>query len=113
MHEMSLAEGVLQIVEEAAAASGFRRVRKVSLAIGRLAAVEPDALRFCFESVARGSIAEGTALEIVEVAGSGWCGQCARMVPMAEAVAACPHCGNWRLRPSGGTEMKVTSLEVD
>ncbi len=46
VHEMALAESVLQLVDQTAAREGARRVRRVVLEIGRLAAVEPDALRF-------------------------------------------------------------------
>ena len=50
MHEMSLAMGILQIVEEAAREQRFGRVRSVWLEIGDLAAVEADAMRFCFDA---------------------------------------------------------------
>lgn len=113
MHEMSLAEGVLQIIEEAAEEDGFERVSTVRLEIGQLAAVAPDALRFCFEAAVRGSLAEGATLEIVEVPGSGWCGECAATVPMPEIIAACPYCGNCQLQATGGMEMKVISLDVE
>ncbi|WP_153111831.1 hydrogenase maturation nickel metallochaperone HypA [Propionivibrio limicola] len=113
MHEMSLAEGVLQIIEETAEVEGFQAVRKVTLEIGQLAAVEPEAMRFCFDAAMRGSLAEGAELEIVEVPGSGWCVECATTVPMPEIIAACPYCGNCQLQATGGMEMKVTSLEVE
>ena len=71
MHEMSLAEGIRQIVEEAGRERGFRKVRTVVLEIGQLAAVEPDSLRFCFDLVMRGSVAEGAALQIDSLPGRG------------------------------------------
>ena len=113
MHELSLAENVLQMIEETARTGGFRRVRKVFLEIGQLATVEPDAMRFCFDAVVRESIADGAELEILEVPGRGWCGQCAASVPMPEIVAACPNCGGFGLQATGGMELKVTSLEVE
>ncbi|MDP2808991.1 MAG: hydrogenase maturation nickel metallochaperone HypA [Rhodocyclaceae bacterium] len=69
MHEISLAEEIVQTIEEAARREGFGRVRTVFLEIGRLSCVEPDALAFCFESVALGSVAEGARLEIAELPG--------------------------------------------
>jgi len=74
MHEMSLAMGVLQIVEEAARAQRFRRVRSVLLEIGELSMVEAEAMRFCFDAVSRGTLAEGAVLNVVEVATTGWTG---------------------------------------
>lgn len=113
MHEMSLAEGVLQIIEDAARSQKFSRVKTVILEIGKLGSVEPDAMRFCFEAVMHGSIAQGAALEIVELPGSGWCMQCAMNVPMDEKYGACPQCGSYQVQPVSGTEMRVKELEVE
>lgn len=113
MHEMSLAEGVLQLIEDAAARDGFRKVRSVWLEVGQLAGVEVEAMRFCFDAVTRGSVAEGARLEIVAAPGAGWCMSCMREVPMAETLAACPVCGGFQLKVIGGTEMRVKELEVE
>lgn len=113
MHEMSLAEGVLQIIEEHAARAGCARVKTVWLEIGALSGVESEAMRFCFDAVTRGSIAEGAALEIVAVAGTAWCMQCNQQVEVAERYDPCPRCGGYRLQVQGGTEMRVKELEVE
>ena len=113
MHEMSLAEGVLQIIEESARSQGFARVSRVFLEIGELSSVEPEALAFCFDAVTRGSIAEGAHLEMIKLPGSAWCMPCAATVEVSEAYAACPRCGGYQLQISGGTEMRVKELEVE
>ena len=113
MHEMSLAEGVLQLIEDAARAQGFARVTRVFLEIGRLSSVEPEALAFCFDAVTGGSVAAGARLEIDELPGCGWCLACARSVAIAALHDACPHCGGYQLRVTGGTEMRVRELEVE
>ena len=113
MHEMALAESVLQIIEDHAGREGFARVKTVWLEIGALSGVEPEALRFCFDAVTRGSVAEGAALEIVASPGRGWCLDCAAQMPMAQLYEACPRCGGYRLQPTGGTEMRVKELEVE
>lgn len=112
MHEMSLAEGVLQLIEDAAREQSFVRVAAVWLEIGQLAGVEPEAMRFCFDAVTRGSIAEGARLEIVATPGEGWCMQCSETVPLAERYGACPKCGRHQVQVTGGTEMRVRELEV-
>jgi hydrogenase nickel incorporation protein HypA/HybF len=113
MHEMSLAESVLQIIEEAAFDQDFQHVRSVILEIGQLAAVEKDAMRFCFDAVMQGSVAEGALLEIIEFPGAGWCEECASTVQISEQPAACPQCGGYRVRATGGMEMRVKALEVE
>ena len=113
MHEMSLAEGVLQLVEDTARREGARQVRRVILEIGQLSSVEPEALRFCFDVVTRHSLAEGAVLEIIDVPGSGWCMPCASTVAISERYGACPQCGSHQVQPTGGTEMRVKEIEID
>lgn len=113
MHEMSLAEGVLQLVEDTARRESAQRVKLVVLEIGRLSSVEPEALKFCFEAVTHGSIAQGSALEIIDVPGEGWCLPCAETVTMSELYGACPKCGSHQVQPTGGTEMRVKEIEIE
>ncbi len=112
MHEMSLAEGVLQLVEDGARANAATGVTTVWLEIGALAQVEVDALRFCFDAVTRGTIAEGARLEIATPPGLAWCMPCGRQVPVAQRGDACPHCGSHQLQVIRGDEMRVTEIEI-
>ncbi|MBS1139998.1 MAG: hypA [Proteobacteria bacterium] len=113
MHEMSLAEGVLQLVEDTARRENARRVKLVVLEIGRMSSVEPAALSFCFEAVTNGSIAQGAKLEIVDVPGAGWCMLCAETVPMSERYGACPKCGSYQVQATGGTDMRLKEIEIE
>ena len=112
MHEMSLAEGVLQLIEDAARKDPFKKVTAVWLEIGQLSGVEPEAMAFCFDAVTRGTVAEGARLEIIALPGQGRCLACARTVPMTEMFGECPHCGDFPLQVTAGTEMRVKELEV-
>ncbi len=112
MHEMALAESVLEIARDAARSEGAHAVRGVRLEIGALASVEPEALRFCFDAVVRGSVAEGARLEIDTVPGAGWCFRCDARVPIASLVAECPVCGSAQVQLSGGTELRVKEIEI-
>lgn len=113
MHELSLAENVLQIIEEAAVEQGFRRVKTVVLEIGSLAAVEPDAMAFCFDAAMRGSCAEDAELRIVSAPGIGRCADCATEFGLEELPAACPSCGGYRVEPIAGMALRVSELEVE
>lgn len=113
MHEMSLAEGVIGLVEETAKRENALKVRRVVLEIGCLSSIESDALRFCFDAVARGGLAEGAILEILAVPGVAWCPQCAVSQPMQMLYDSCPVCGDYRMRPTAGTEMRVKEIEIE
>ena len=112
VHEMSLAENVVEIVAGAAGREGARRVNAVWLEIGALSCVAPDALRFCFDAVARGTAVEGARLEIISVPGEGVCDACSCTAGMAALHDLCPQCGNAGMQPRRGTEMRVKEIEV-
>ena len=113
MHEMSLAEGVLQLIEDARRRQAFARVLSVQLEIGALAGVEPDAMRFCFDAVTRGTVADGARLEIRAAPGQGSCMGCGEVVQMRELYGDCPRCGSAQVQVTGGTELRVSELEVE
>jgi hydrogenase nickel incorporation protein HypA/HybF len=112
MHEMSLAEGMLQIVDETARKNGAAKVTAVRLELGALSHVEAEALRFCFDAVARGGIAEGARLEIVTTPGRAWCMQCGDTVELARLGDACPRCGGYQLQVTQGEEMRLKDIEI-
>ncbi len=113
MHEMSLCEGVLQLIENNAAAQGFSRVHGVKLEIGELAGVDAEALRFSFDVVTRGTLADAASLDILPVPGQAWCMACSRTVRISRRIDPCPECGSHQLQVTGGDDMMLKSLEVE
>ncbi len=114
MHEMSLTEGVIRIIEEQAAAQGFVRVRRLWMEIGRLSTVDPEAMRFCFAAVRGNSAAAAEAeLEIVTVPGQAWCMDCAQESEIEQRYDPCPRCGGYHLQVTGGEDMRITEMEVE
>ena len=112
MHEMSLAESIVQIAENTARVHGGGRVSVVLLEVGQLAGVEIDALRFCFDAASRSSLASGATLVVERPAGSAWCLPCAATVTLASLTDSCPNCGSYQLQVTGGTELKVREVEI-
>ena len=113
MHEMSLCESILGILEDEAEKQGFCKVNRVRLEIGALSGVEIEAMRFGFDAVTRGSLAEGAVLEIISLPGTAWCLPCAREVEVAQRYDACSLCGGYQLQVTGGEEMRIKDLEVE
>jgi len=113
MHEMSLCESVLRILQDNAERQGFARVKRVWLEIGGLSGVEPEAMRFCFDAVMRDTLADHARLEIIELPGQAWCMQCARTVQVRQRFDPCPDCASYQLQVTGGDEMRIKELEVE
>lgn len=110
MHEMSLAESVLQIVEDAARAEGLQRITEIRLEIGKLSGVEPEALRFCLDVVLKNSLAGAARVEFIEVPGKGHCLDCRDDIPVTALFEPCPRCGGYQIELTGGREMRVKDL---
>ncbi len=113
MHEMSLCEGVLQILEDNAKTQGFKQVKTVWLEIGALAGVEIEAMTFCFDAVTRGSLADKAKLEIIKKPGIAWCMKCSKNVEVLQRFDKCPDCGSYQLQVVAGDEMRIKELEVE
>ncbi len=113
MHEVALAQGIVELVEAEARAQHFTRVKRIYVTIGVLSAVEPDALVFGFDSVSLGTVAEGAQLEIARPAGAAVCIGCGGTATLARREDPCPSCGSYQRMVTDGEELKVTELEVE
>jgi hydrogenase nickel incorporation protein HypA/HybF len=112
MHELSLAAGVMEMVESAAAREHFARVATLELEVGALASVDVSALRFALEAMAPGTLLEGAALQIARPEGRAFCCDCAEEVAVGALGDACPRCGGYGLRLTCGTQLRVVRLTV-
>lgn len=112
MHELSLAGGVLRLIEDAQKREGFERVAAITLEVGALAGVDVRALRFALSALAPGTLLAGAAIELVEKVGVAFCFGCSEHVEIASRADACSRCGAYQLQPIAGTELKLIELTV-
>lgn len=112
MHEMALTESIVQAIEAGAAEHGYARVSVVRIEVGPLAGVESEALRFCFDAVSRGTLAEGARFDILETEATAYCLQCEDIVTIQQRFDACPTCGSHQLQVQSGDELRIKDLEV-
>ena len=113
MHEMAICESIRRTLEDEAERQRFVRVQRVCLEIGPFAGVEIEALRFGFEAVMRGSVAQTAVLDIIEPAATAWCLACSKSVPIQRRFDACPACGSHQLQVTTGDELRIKELEVE
>jgi hydrogenase nickel incorporation protein HypA/HybF len=113
MHEVSICQGIVRVLEEQAEAQGYRQVNTVWLEVGPLAGVEIEALRFSFDCVTRGTLADHAGLEIVETEASAWCMVCGENKAVRRRFDPCPTCGGHQLQVTCGDELRIKQLEVE
>ncbi|MBS1157289.1 MAG: hydrogenase maturation nickel metallochaperone HypA [Proteobacteria bacterium] len=112
MHELTLAEHALRIVEKSAHQADATRVTRIKLAIGALAHVDPETMRYCCEMVSRGTLADGACIEIVHSPGRACCADCGAEVELKQLGESCPHCGSYRLDVCDGDQMLVVDIGI-
>jgi len=66
MHELSVAESLLEVALENCSNQGFNSVGSIKVLIGKASGVMPDALLFGFNAVKEGTAADQAILEIEE-----------------------------------------------
>ena len=113
MHELSIAQSLLDIVVEESGKNGIERVRAIRLQIGEFAAVVPEALTFCFEMVSRDTVAAGAALEIEAIPVVARCGSCGSTFEVKDQVFLCAECGEPVFEILSGRELSVASIDGD
>ena len=109
MHELAITCSIVDLVLEAA---DERKVARVTLEIGKLAGVMPDAIAFCFPEVAKGTQLEDATLEIHEIDGLARCHLCGAEFSTPSMLTACA-CGSLQFVRLRGEELNVKSIEID
>jgi hydrogenase nickel incorporation protein HypA/HybF len=114
MHELYLAESILNIVGEYAARDGFKKVNNVELSYGRFSGIEPVALQFAFDVQAKGTAAEGAALEFKIMPAVIHCFSCQKDLEIQTHTGLCPGCGGEEIILAAGTEeLQILEMDVD
>ncbi len=110
MHELGITENIVAIAVEYAAGLP---VQQITLEIGQLSAVMPDAIRFCFDVCCRDTVLEKATLEIIEIPGLARCRQCKTIMSLNQPWGICDNCGSVELEIIQGEELKIKEMEVE
>lgn len=110
---MGIAQKIVEIAVGAIPAGlAGAPVEAVHLRVGKLTAVVPESLRFCFEVIARDTPLAGARLEIEEVPVVARCESCGAQSQIDEPPFVCSECLCGRLEFISGRELLVQSIEL-
>jgi hydrogenase nickel incorporation protein HypA/HybF len=113
MHELSIAQSLLKIVEDESKKHGVSQVTKVHVRIGTLSAIVPEALAFSFNTISEKTIAEGAGLDIEVIPARGRCQGCNINFEVGGFLFFCPKCGGVAGEIVSGKELEVTYIEAE
>jgi len=113
MHELGIANAVLEAVKAEAARHGGANPVKVGVRVGELSGIDPDALRFSFEAIVHGTELQNLQLDIELCPRRHGCSDCGGTFVVRDYDARCPGCHSAATECVGGSELELAYVEVD
>lgn len=113
MHEMSIAQSILDIVQQEMERHGATRVSVIRLVVGEFTAVVPESLTFCFEIITKDTPLEGVKVELEQIPLTGRCRACGREFPIVEYRFICPDCASDQVEAVSGKELFIKEIEAE
>ena len=113
MHELAIAQGIIEIVNAEAKKGGFQRVLEIRLKIGEFSGIIPECLLEFFPVASAASPAEGAALRIDTVPARFQCLDCGYEGDADRKNACCPKCRSTAIKMTAGRELYVENLKVE
>jgi len=113
MHEMGIAMQVAEIATASIPADmKDARIERINLKVGKLAAVVPESLRFCFEIIAKDTPLAGVELHIEEIPVIARCRECDTQWTITGPVFTCQKCQSGSIEIISGQELDIESIEI-
>ena len=112
MHELSIAQNIIEIVTEQLPSGENHLLRSVKLLVGEQAGVVPDSLEFCFRALVEGTDFAGTTLEIERVPFVVECRRCGERSTNEAGVMMCARCGINDVTLVSGNELLISSIVI-
>ena len=112
MHEMSIAQSLIEIIEEEMQKYDARILRSVRINIGQMSAIVPNALSFCFEVITAGTELEGARLIMDIIPLKGCCHACEGEFEIKDYAFICPACGSTKIETIEGQNLSIVEIEV-
>ena len=113
MHEVSIANSIIQIINDVLPADKTGYVSAVNIKVGQLSAIETDALLFAFDIVKAKTLLSRAVLNIETIEGRGECSDCGIVFNMDSYATPCPGCNSYFVKITQGKEMKVVSYDME
>ena len=112
MHEVSLMEQAIELAVEQARLQHSERIHVLQLRVGAMSGVVPEALRFAFDAVTRGTIAQDARLDIIHQPSACYCSTCRDEFEPEDIFFKCPRCHRMSTEILRGRDLEIVSLEV-
>lgn len=113
MHELALAESIVNTVKKAVQDRPNAKVLQIRVRIGELTDIVPDSLQFGFESLIAETPMASARLEIERIPINCRCGKCGHEFAVEEFIFICPECFSTDIDMIRGDELEIVDIEIE
>jgi len=113
MHELAIAQNILEIVQQSVPREQAAAVRWVRVRVGQLSGVVPESLDFCFSAIASDTNWKGASLAIEQVPTTSQCRDCAHHFEIEDMLFFCPACKGTNIELTSGKELELVEIELE
>lgn len=112
MHELSIAQNIVDIVKQNIAENELSSVAVIKLKIGEMSGVVTDSLEFGFQAITSGTVLETAKLDIEKIPFVFKCNSCGKQSTNEFGITVCPECGGTDTNIISGLEMQIVEVEL-
>jgi hydrogenase nickel incorporation protein HypA/HybF len=113
MHELSIAQSILEIALTNARAEGATRILNIRVVVGALTTYVNESLQLCWDFVTEGTLAAGSSIELIRTPGLVQCLNCFTRFSTMDTDFRCPQCGGLWRHALAGEECYVDAIDID
>jgi len=114
VHELSVTQGLVDMLIEEAEKRKVKKVTKVTVVIGELTGIESESVKFYFDILTENTVAEGAELNFKIIKAQFKCTECGNIFERSNFTFKCPVCGGQGvLMSKKGKEFYIESIEVE
>jgi hydrogenase nickel incorporation protein HypA/HybF len=113
MHEMAITRSMVDLVLDEAEKAGSKRIKSINVILGEMSGVVDRSVQFYFDEMSKGTLAEGAELVFKNVPNQARCRKCGNVFSPRDIFWACDKCQSLEVDITGGSELRVESLEVE
>ena len=114
MHELSLVNSIINIVNDYKIKHKFQKVSSLTLSFGELSCVNEESLKFAFDVLTENTFLQNCNLVFKKIPPKIFCNKCEKESVVKDDFSKCPLCDNNNIFLSGGMEeLQLTEMDVD
>lgn len=112
MHELSIAQNIIDIIRQHVPETDWERIETIRLKIGSAAGIEPLSLEFSFKAITENTSLKNSRLEIDFIPFSFECNNCGKISTNEEIFSFCNECGSNNIKVISGLELNVSEIVI-